>query len=151
MSDCGVVQFNYSIWAAVYPELSASVSQPQAQGYFDQAQFLYCDNSPQSPIRDLGQRAILLGLVTAHIAALRAPLNGQPSSPLVGRISQGTQGSVSVSTQMDMAPGTAQWWNQSKYGAQFWAATTQFRSMRYIPGPQPFRNGAGPFRNPWGL
>jgi hypothetical protein len=144
MSD-NVATFNYAIWSAAYPELAASVTQPQAQGYWDQAQ-LYCDNTPQSVIRDVGQRAMLLGMVTAHIAALRAPLNGQPSSPLVGRISSGTQGSVSVQTQLDVPAGVPQYWAQTKYGIQYWVATTQYRSMRYVPGPQPFRPGRTPWR-----
>ena len=31
-------------------------------------------------------------------------------------------------------PGSAQWWQQTKYGAAFWAATSQYRGMRYVPG-----------------
>jgi hypothetical protein len=144
----GVVTFSYADWSAAYPELAASVTQGQVQGYFNQAQ-LYCDNTPQSLITDAspgGIRETLLNMVTAHIAALNAPLNGQPSSPLVGRISSGTQGSVSVQTQFDVAPGSAQWFAQTKYGAAYWQATTQYRSMRYVPGPQPFRPGRTPWR-----
>lgn len=134
----GIVAFDYSAWATRYPELSASVSQPLAQQYFNEAQ-LYCDNTACSPIRDDslgGQRSMLLNMVTAHIAALNAALNGQASSPLVGRISNAAEGSVSVQTQNDYPPGTVQWWQQTKYGASFWAATAQYRTMRYIPGPE---------------
>jgi hypothetical protein len=148
----GVVVFSYADWIAMYPELANSVTQPTAQMYFFQAQ-LYCDNTPTSIIRDTspgGEREMLLNMMTAHIAALNAPINGQPSSPLVGRITNATQGSVSVATQMDMPPGSAQWYNQTKYGAAFWAATAKYRTMRYVPGPQPFRRGAG-FGNPWGF
>jgi Protein of unknown function (DUF4054) len=139
----GVVVFDYSAWAARYPELASSVSQSLAQQYFNEAQ-LYCDNTPCSVIRDLCIRALLLNMVTAHIAALNAPLDGQPSSPLVGRINSATEGSVSVGTQLDMPPGSAQWYAQTKYGLAFWQATAQFRAMRYVPGPVP------PV-NPWGL
>lgn len=142
--DC-VVAFNYGIWSARYPELAAWVTQVQAQCYFDEAE-LYCDNTPCSIIRDLKQRAILLGQVTAHIATLNAPLNGQPSSPLVGRINSATEGSVSVGTQFDVEPGSAQWFAQTKYGAAYWQATTQFRSMRYVPGPVPIANPFNGFR-----
>lgn len=138
----GVVAFSYADWSAMYPELAASVSQPQAQGYFYQAQ-LYCDNTPTSLITDTsrnGEREMLLNMMTAHIAALNAPLNGQSSSPLVGRISGATEGSVSVQTQMDMPAGSAQWFNQSKYGAAFWAATAKYRTMRYVPGRVPPAN-----------
>ena len=138
----GVVTFSFADWSTRYPELAASVFQAQAQLYFNEAG-LYCDNTPTSIITDAspgGEREILLNMVTAHIAALNAPLNGQPSSPLVGRISAGTQGSVSVQTQMDVAPGSAQWFNQTKYGAAYWAATTKYRTMLYVRGPVPIAN-----------
>lgn len=138
----GVVTFQYNAWSERYPELAASVSQPQAQGYFNEAT-LYCDNTPCSVIRDLCMRAVLLNMVTAHIAALNAPLNGEPSSPLVGRINSASEGSVSVGTQLDMPAGSAQWYSQTKYGLAYWQATAQFRSMRYVPGPVPIAN-------PWG-
>lgn len=139
--DC-VVIFSYSTWAVRYPELSASVSQPLAQEFFNEAQ-LYCDNTPCSVIRDLTQRATLLNMMTAHIAALNAPIGGQPASPLVGRISNASEGTVSVQVQNDYAAGTVQWFQQTKYGSAFWAATTQFRSMRYVPSRVPVAN-------PWG-
>jgi hypothetical protein len=107
--------------------------------YFNEAQ-LYCDNTPTSLIRDAspgGQREMMLNMVTSHIAALNAPIGGQPSSPLVGRISNAAQGSVSVATQNDYPPGTVQWFQQTKYGAAFWAATAQFRTMHYVPGRIP--------------
>lgn len=137
-----VVSFDYSAWAARYPELSTSVPQPLAQQYFNEAT-LYCDNTPCSIVTDLVMRAVLLNMLTAHIAALNAPLNGQSSSPLVGRINSATEGSVSVGTQLDMPPGSAQWYSQTKYGLAFWQATVQFRSMQYVPGRVPVAN-------PWG-
>lgn len=141
---CGVVVFNYATWSARYPEFS-SVQQAKAQQYFNEAQ-LYCDNTACSIVTDLCERAILLNQLTAHIAALNAPVNGQPSSPLVGRISGATEGSVSVQAQMDVASGSAQWFNQTKYGAAFWQATAQYRSMRYVRGPVPVSNPFNGFR-----
>lgn len=138
----GAVAFDYVIWAARYPELAAWVGQPLAQAYFAEAT-LYCDNTPTSVITDPGQRAVLLGMVTAHIAALNAPLNGQPSSSLVGRIGQATEGSVTVQTTLDMPPGSAQWFAQTKYGAAFWQATASFRTIRYVPGSSRFPGGFG--------
>ncbi|NPT59098.1 DUF4054 domain-containing protein [Paraburkholderia elongata] len=140
-----IVVFSYADWSAAYPELAAYVTQPQAQGYFNRAQ-LMCDNTATSIVIDAsqgGQRETLLNMLVAHIAALNAPLNGQASSPLVGRISNATQGSVSVQTQMDFPPGSAQWFNQTKYGAEYWQATAQYRSMQYAPG-------ATSQFNPWG-
>jgi hypothetical protein len=130
------VTFDYGAWSARYPELSSSVAQPLAQQYFNEAG-LYCDNTASSPIRDDsvgGQRSVLLNMLTAHIAALNAPINGQAPSPLVGRISNATEGSVSVQTQNDYLPGTVQWYQQTKYGSAYWAATSAYRTMRYIPG-----------------
>ena len=130
------VVFSYSQWAARYPELAASVGQPQAQQYFNESQ-LYCDNSATSVIANdppIYERAMFLNMLTAHICALNAVLNNVPSSPLVGRISNGTEGSVSVATQNDYPPGTPQWYQQTKYGSAFWAGTAKYRTMRYVPG-----------------
>lgn len=136
MCNSGVVTFSYADWSLRYPELAASVSAPLAQLYFNEAS-LYCDNTPTSIVRDLPTRELLLNMLTAHVASLNASLNGQESSTLVGRISNATQGSVSVATQMDLPPGSAQWFAQTKYGAAYWAATARYRTMRYVPGPVP--------------
>jgi hypothetical protein len=128
-----IVVFDYAMWALRYPELANSVSQPLAQMYFNEAG-LCCDNSDTSPIVDLTARVMLLNMATAHIAALNATLNGKPSSPIVGRISDATEGTVSVSTENLYQRGTAQWWQQTKYGAQWWQATGQYRRGRLFPG-----------------
>ena len=128
----GVV-FDYSLWSLRYPELSGSVKAALAGAYFIEST-LFLDNTDNSRVTDLGQRAMLLNMLTAHIAALNAPLNGQPSSPLVGRITNATEGSVTVAAAMDLPPGSAQWFAQTKYGASFWAATAVYRTMLYVPG-----------------
>jgi len=136
----GVVAFDYSAWSARYPELAASVAQPLAQAYWNEAG-MYCDNTPASPVTDDsvgGQRAMLLNMLTAHIAAINAPLGGQPSSPLVGRISNATEGSVSVQTEYATnVPGSMAWFVATKYGAAFWQASAQFRTFRYVAAPRP--------------
>jgi hypothetical protein len=101
------------------------------------------DNSATSPVQDVGQRTAILNLITAHICALRQSLGGQPSSPLVGRISEATEGSVSVKAEMNVAPGSAQFWAQSKYGLQAWQMLLPFRSARYYPGPRRVFNPVG--------
>jgi hypothetical protein len=90
-------------------------------------------------------RAALLNMLVAHLAQLNLPAGGGDGSaggtnaaapsPLVGRITNATEGSVSVQTQMDLPLGSAQWFNQTPYGAQFWAATAAYRTMRYVPIP----------------
>lgn len=137
------MQFNYAIWAAVFPELALWTAAPVAQNYWYEASLLL-DNTAMSPVQDLGIRAMLLGLLTAHICALRQPMNGQPSSPLVGRISHAVEGTVQVQTQMEYPPGSAQYYQQTKYGSQYWQSTAQYRTARYFPGPR--RN-----MNPYGI
>lgn len=147
MCGTGVVTFSYPRWAARYPEFSG-VSEATAQAYFDEAG-LYCDNTPCSIVADLGERAILLNMVTAHIASLNAPVSaGGSGSSLVGRISSASEGSVSVQAQMDLSPGSAQWYGQTKYGIAYWQATAKYRTMTYVPGPVPPVNPWG-FRGGW--
>lgn len=127
------VAFDYSLWSLRYPELAGSVKAALATMYFSEAT-LFLDNSDNSRVTDLVQRAMLLNMLVAHIAALNAPMNGQPSAPLVGRIASATEGSVTVAATMDLPPGSAQWFAQTKYGAAFWAATAVYRTMLYVPG-----------------
>ena len=140
------VSFSYPLWIARYPEFSG-VNPTLAAAYWSEAA-LYCDNTDCSPITDDsvgGQRNMLLNMLTAHIAQLNAALNGQAASPLVGRINSATEGSVTVQAENQYAPGTVQWFQQTKYGSAFWAATAQYRTMRYVPGPRrvmdPWRRG----------
>ncbi|WP_048996419.1 DUF4054 domain-containing protein [Burkholderia multivorans] len=124
----GTVTFDYAGWLARYPEFS-SVTQATANAYFEEAT-LYLDNTDASPVTDLPTRSMLLGMLTAHIAALNSGINGQTASPLVGRINSATEGSVSVSTEYQV-PGSAQWYAQTKYGAAYWAATARYRIFQY--------------------
>lgn len=126
----GVVTFDPVAWALRYPELAPSVPNPQV--YFDEAT-LYCNNSACSPVRNVERRTILLNMLTAHIAALNASINCQPPSPLVGRIQSATEGSVTVQVANDYEPGTVQWYQQTKYGSAFYAATQSYRMARYLP------------------
>jgi len=89
---------------------------------------------------------VLLYLLTAHVAALSYGENGQGPRPLVGRISSATEGSVSVSAEYNVAPGSAQWYAQTGYGAQYWEATAKYRVGRYRPAPTGY---AVPVVFPW--
>jgi hypothetical protein len=127
------VLFNYSDWSTRYPELIA-VSSDLAQLYFNEA-CLYCDNTGASKVTDEGVRAMLLNMLTAHIASLNcAALGGRAAENLVGRISNASEGSVSIGLDVGATPGTAAWFMQSKYGAQFWQATAQYRMARVYRG-----------------
>jgi hypothetical protein len=129
-----VVSFNYATWAAMYPELS-TVSSAAAQGYFAQAT-LYQANDGSGPVGDPNAQLALLNMLTAHIAALNATINGQQPNALVGRISSATEGSVTVSTELPVSAGMEAWCAQTKYGIAWWNATRQYRTFRYAPGPR---------------
>lgn len=132
-----VVTFVYSDWTALYPEFSTTVTTaPQAQGYFDQATVL--QENTGYPISDPTTLTTLLYLLTAHVALLFAGSNGNPVSPLVGRISSATEGSVSVGTEMPGATANSAWFQQTRYGALYWQMTAAYRTMRYIPNPRMF-------------
>lgn len=127
--------FEYQTWAFQFPELAVSVPPGQAAGYFARA-CNFISNTPMSPIQDIPTRTTLLYLATAHIAALNATLNGQAPTGLVGRISSATEGSVSVSTDLQV-PGSAAWWGQTRYGYECWSAMAPYRTFRYAPNPRP--------------
>lgn len=129
-----IVAFNWSTWAVRFPELAASLTPDQASSYFDEAG-LYQANDGSGPICDATQQLMLLNLLTAHIAYLYRRQAGALQSALVGRISDATQGSVSVSVDMgDPHSDFQAWLNSSPYGASYWIATRQFRTFRYRRG-----------------
>lgn len=132
-----VVVFSYDTWTARYPEF-ANVSPAVAEMYFVEA-CLYTDNTDCSPVCDIATRALFLNMLTAHIAKLNSPTaDGNPPSPLVGRISDASEGSVSVGTDYVVPTSDLQAWaNQTPYGAAWYAATMQYRRFHYVPGRQP--------------
>jgi hypothetical protein len=139
----GVVTFDYSTWVLRYPEFQ-QISAPLAQLYFNEAT-LYCDNSPCSQLAcNPTALAMFLNMITAHIAALNNANTATGSSPLVGRVSSASEGSVSVSTELNV-PGGAAWFAQTKYGLAYWQASAAYRlGGFYTPGPQRRFNPPGP-------
>lgn len=145
VAQSGVVVFDYSAWQTRYPELAISADQGLAQLYFNEA-CLYLDNSPGSIVTDAsvgGQRSTLLNMLVAHLADLYSGVNGEDPSPLVGRLSRVSEGSVSGSVELKV-PNSAAWFAQTKYGLSYWAATMAFRTARYVPSRQGVTNA---FRN----
>lgn len=151
----GPITFVYADWQAQFPEFSG-VTQPFAQAYFLRASQL-CQNDANSPVNDATQLTYFLYLLTSHIAWLNAPqINGLPNTggggvpvSLVGRISSATEGSVSVTTTLDGISGQAAYYAQTKYGLEYWTATAQFRTLKYVPGPQRFPSFPGGGRFGW--
>lgn len=129
----GVVAFDYAAWSARFAALAANVGAAQAQACFDEAT-LYLPNTPTGPVRDVGRRALLLGLLVAHIATLGLPEEQGGAGGLVGRVVSASRGSVSVRTDFGTQSERAAWFAQTQYGAAFWAATRGLRQARYVPG-----------------
>lgn len=138
------VTFDYPGWIARYPEFGY-IELPQAQAYFDEAT-IYCRNDGSGPARTVPVQKMLLNMLAAHIAALNAALaNGQPAPGLVGRITNASEGSISVGTEF-RGPEAMEWFAQTKYGAAYWQATAPYRTMRYrVPWPRSTNPGFGGF------
>lgn len=126
------VVFDSAAFKARYPEFAA-VSDDLLSACFEEAS-LYLSNADNSPVQNVTRRAVLLNMLTAHIAALGGALSSDGQPRPVGRISSATEGSVSASMEY-LAPGSSAWFQQSQYGAAFWQATSSLRGFRYIPQP----------------
>lgn len=137
------IPFDYAAWVALYPEFT-NVTQPQAQGFFALATESW-SNDGSGPIDNAQQQTSLLYLLTAHIAYLLAPVSaGGSGSGVVGRITNASEGSVSVAVNGG-GSGNSWWYLQSKYGALFWMLTRQYRQFRYRPG---YGRNFSPYRGP---
>lgn len=150
-----VIPYEDADFKALFPEFSNCTPQ-QGQSWFLQAGAL-CANAASNPlVRQAGgsnwmlQQALYL--LTAHIGYIDAPRdqNGNPTgqqgagsvSQVVGRISSASQGSVSVSTDMQAASTFSEaYFMQTKYGARYWELTKSIRTFQYfatptvVPGP----------------
>lgn len=131
----GVVVFDLTVFRTRYAEFS-TVPDPVLNAYFSEAT-MYLNNTDNSRVSDVGQRGVLLNMLTAHIAALNSGVNGNAPSELVGRISSASQGSVSVSADMGPTTNSEAWYQQTKYGAAYWQATAPYRTAIYVPGASP--------------
>lgn len=139
-----MVEFSADEFLAIYPEFTGAAT-PSLQFNFNLAT-LNISNCCGSPVPDPNVRQSLLYLLTAHITALFTPSAQNANQPpgIVGRISNASQGSVSVGAQM---PGTisSAWFDQTKYGAHFWTITAVFRTIHHIPAPQECCSGFDEF------
>jgi len=137
-----VITFKWPKWVALFPEFS-NCSVQQGQAWFDLASS-YCWNDTCNPAACAPNFESLMYMVTSHIGWLMAPRDslgnpseaGTPPPPIVGRISNASEGSVSVTAEWtgQGSPSEA-WYLQTRYGAMYWAATAQYRTMRYAPQP----------------
>lgn len=152
------VAFDFSTWTARYPEF-VQVPQVTAQALFDEAG-LFWRNDGTSPNRTATSQTSLMNMMTAHLAALYVQAQGSaspgsaqdPNTP-VGRVSNAAVGSVNIGTDLGLTPGTDAWkaWlQQTKYGFEFIAATTPYRTMHYMPGALQSGSGVWPSSPGWG-
>jgi hypothetical protein len=121
--------FDYTAWIARYPEF-ATVPQATVTAYFSEAGIYLNSRIPAG-----AQRVVYLNMITAHICAIYSGVGGNQPSGVVGRVSTAKQGSVNVALQYTPANNDLQaWFNQTVYGAAYWAATAGYRTLHYVPG-----------------
>lgn len=140
-----IVNFDYSAWAAAFP-MFCNLTSDQVQTAVLPLAETYCRNDGSGPVNNSGLQTALLNLMVAHIAQLMFGVNGEPASPLVGRVSSAAEGSINVTVDMPEGVPQAAWYNQTQFGAMYWQMMSPYRTMRYIPGPR--RRGFG-FGSPW--
>jgi hypothetical protein len=131
-----IVVFSPATFTQRYPEFNTV--DPILLGlYFNEA-CLYLNNTDGSPVTDIALRAVMLNMITAHIACLNSVVNGVVANPLVGRISSASEGSVHVTVEDGKPSSYPAWFKQTQYGSSYWQISNQYRRMRYIPacGPQ---------------
>lgn len=126
------VVFDPVAFKARYPEFAA-VANPALQLCFDEAGF-YLSNANNSPVQNVTRRAVLLNMLTAHIAFIGGKLSADGMPRPVGRTSNASEGSVSAGFEY-LTPGTHAWFAQSQYGAAYWQATSSLRGFRYRARP----------------
>lgn len=127
-----VAIFDPAAFKARYPEFAA-VADATLTACFIEAG-LYLSNADNSPVQNITRRATLLNMLTAHVAYLGGLLSADGMPRPVGRLSQAGEGSVSAAFE-GAPPGSAQWFQQSQYGAAFWQATSSLRGFRYVSRP----------------
>lgn len=150
------VTFDPAAWKAAFPEFT-NISDAAATGYFNRACGVFA-NDVCNPAFPSGQMTNLFNLLTSHVAFMSAPRDAMgnpftpdvgvvstPASPLVGRISSASEGSVNVSAEYSSSGSPSEaWFLQTKYGAEFWQGTQQFRAAVYFANPTTVWGGVFP-------
>ena len=133
-----VAVFSPALFHARYPQF-ANVADGTLGAYFLEAG-LYLNNTDCSRVQDVNKRLVLLNMLVAHISMLNGDLSADGQALPVGRVSQGTEGSVSGTLEyVQPTTATQAWFNQTPFGAAFWAATAYLRSAVYSPRPTRWR------------
>jgi uncharacterized protein DUF4054 len=150
----GLVTFTPAEFVAAYPEFTGIANAPMIQN-FGIAQLLL-NNSCGSRVRDANNRQTLLFLLVAHLTLISNGSNDgagnvQPPVGIVGRIASAAEGAVNVASEFDAPPNSSlAYFEQTKYGALYWAATARYRTFIYQPGPGSNGGYYGGPLGPWG-
>lgn len=128
----GVVVFKPAEFRLLYPSITATDG--QLEMYFAMAE-TFLDNTDCSIVKDLDARKTMLYLLVAHIALLSQ--QAENGSPVVGRISNATEGTVSVGLDYGTMGNNERWYLQTPWGAMYWQLTKKYRSMVYRLGIAP--------------
>lgn len=123
----GVVEFDIAKFREIYPNIKATDA--QLQMYFVESSMLL-NNTEQSCVTNLAEREVLLFLLVAHMATLQGRVEAGNDS--VGRLSSASEGSVSVSFENGQTTLSDKWFQQTPYGAKYWALTAKYRSFMYV-------------------
>lgn len=140
-----VVIFDPAAFKLAFPEF-ADVPDARLELLFGMVTATILDNTGASPVIDVTQRSALLSLLVAHMLTLYGTGTpgaggGSGGTAPVGRLASATEGTVSTSfAYMQGGSPTADWYNQTQYGAMYWVMMARFRSMRYVPAG---RSGVG--------
>jgi len=142
MSAC--VTFNFPSWLALFPQFGVTTPQFNALAETQVTQLIlplaeqYCEGVLRMTTNKPALQTQLLNLMVSHVAQLLFGSSTQPPSPLVGRISTASEGSVSVGVEFPTTPDNA-WFLQTVYGSMFWQLALPFRLGRYAAKvtPQP--------------
>lgn len=130
-----VFVFNPDEFKLIFPEFK-NIPNGKLQFIFETAENSILDNSAQSCIPLEVRKKLFMWLV-AHMAALQDRIDSGNSS-LVGRVNSATEGSVSIGTDFNGgATPTAQWLNQTPYGAQYYILIRPYLSAVWVAGTKP--------------
>ena len=130
----GIVDLVLVKFKAAYPTFKATDAQFEL--WFVEAGMLI-NNTPQSCIKNLGEREVLMFLLMAHFAELQARVEAGNSA--VGRLASASEGSVSVSFDNGSSTLSSAWYQQTPYGSKYWAMTARYRSFLYVATNFPMR------------
>ena len=123
----GIVDLDLVKFKAAYPTFKAADAQFEL--WFVEAGMLI-NNTPQSCIKSLVEREVLMFLLMAHFAELQARVEAGNSA--VGRLASASEGSVSVSFDNGSSTLSSAWYQQTPYGSKYWAMTARYRSFLYV-------------------